>query len=609
MTPTGYAYVYTGTLAGLSNQPQWVGFGEQDGDGFGTAVNTAGDVNNDDVDDIIIGAPYFDGAAGSDSGRTYVFYGPISSIVQAPDWIGEGGEIGFYAGGLFGYSVSTAGDVNLDGFDDVIIGEPFGRSEIIQGRALIYTGTLSGLVMPGTGEPAGIYDSAWMSDGSDWGDSEYGTSVSVAGDVNGDGFSDVVVGAPQYSDIVPAGGAVYVYTGTNPIINMSTFEDPNWTVYSNIPDAMLGYDVGTAGDVDLDGFDDVVMGAPQFDNTIIPGLVNAPNGGGAFVYLGSPSGFDNSWELSSNVANAKLGTSVGTAGDVNGDGYADVIIGAPEMPSPNNTFGEAFSFYGSGMISGLKAFNDSPTNLGEPTLLWTEVYTGGVLNYEWDLGDGALFYGPQIAYVYQQPGYYTAIVTATSLTDQMTATTAVTISESTLIDPVNGGQLSFFNEETGFGTGLNIPPGAVSDTLKLSFTPLTTITQPSPPNSLGYYFDLNTDVPDHQIFLPMIVNGDDGGTKTGGETAVVNPLAGESVTNSYDFNVPVTITIVYSDMGETNPEDLLLKYWKIDDQAWVDIVEECNARNDGFLYKYDYPPGEDFFTATICHLSRFSVAG
>jgi len=600
MTPTGYAYVYTGTLAGLSNQPQWVGFGEQDGDGFGTAVNTAGDVNNDDVDDIIIGAPYFDGAAGSDSGRAYVFYGPISSAVQSPDWIGEGGEIEYYADGLFGYSVSTAGDVNGDDFDDVIIGEPFGRSEVIQGRALIYTGTLSGLFMPGSGEPAGIYDAAWMSDGPDWGNSEYGASVSVAGDVNGDGFSDVVVGAPQYSDIVPTGGAVFVYTGTHPIINMSTFEDPNWTVYSNIPDAMLGYDVGMAGDVDLDGYDDVIMGAPQFDNTIIPESENALNGGGAFVYRGSPFGFDSVWEFSSDVANAKLGTSVGTAGDVNGDGYADVIIGAPEMPSPNSTLGEAFSFYGSGAISGLQAFNDSPTNLGEPTLLWTEIDTGGVLDYAWDLGDGALFYGPQAAYVYPQPGYYTAIVTATSLTDQMTATTAVTVSASSLIPP-SGGELNFFNEETGFGTGIYIPPGAVSGTFKLSYTPVSTPTQPSPENSIGYYFDLNTDVPDHQVFLPIIVSGDDGE----GGTAVPNSFARESVNNSYEFNVPITMTIVYTDTGLTEAEELNLKlpYWNTDQQAWIDIAEECDLS-----HTYMYYPDDNYFTVQVCHLSRMSVA-
>jgi hypothetical protein len=227
------------------------------------------------------------------------------------------------------------------------------------------------------------------------------------------------------------------------------------------------------------------------------------------------------------------------------------------------------------------------------------------LGYAWDLGNGALAYGEKVEYVYPQPGYYTAIVTATSLTDQMTATTAVTVSASSLINPVTGGEFKFVNEATGFGTGVNIPPGAVSETFKLTYTPLTTITQPSPTNSLGYYFDLNTDVPDNQVFLPMIMNG----SASGGGTAVVNPLARESVTNSYDFNVPVTITIVYTDTGLINPEDLLLKYWNAADQEWVDIVAECNARNDGFLYKYDYPPGEDFFTATICHLSRFSVAG
>ena len=603
-SPTGKAFVYLGTPAGLSNQPIWEGVGEQAEDGFGTAVNTAGDVNGDGFDDIIIGAPYYDSIAGADSGRAYVFHGPLSMPIQPPDWIGEGGDVGIYFGGQFGYSVSTAGDVNQDGYKDVIIGEPLGKAELIQGRAVIFTGTVSGLLMPAGGTPAGIYDAAWSSEGPTNSISLYGAAVGVAGDVNDDGFSDVIVGAPQYAEFTaPPTGAAFVFTGTNPIGNMNNTVDlfTNWALFVDNQNSLFGYAVGTAGDVDQDGFDDVIVGAPQFDNDFIPGLIAAPSGGGAFVYRGGPSGFVDSWELSSNVANAKLGTSVGTAGDVNGDGYADIIVGAPEMPSPDSTAGEAFSFYGSGQIVNLQAFNDSPTTLGLPTKLWAEVDAGGFLSYDWDLGDGSVSDKDVVAHTYTHPGYFTAVITATSLTDQMTATTAVTISKNSLIDPINGGHLEFVNEETGFGTKVDIPPGAVSQTLKLSYTPLITITNPSPPNSLGYYFDMNVDLPDHQIFLPMIVNGEG----SGGGTAVVNAIhSPDTTTESYFFAKPVTVTIVYNDDGLTPSEELSLKllYWNKAQQDWIDIAAECGLEDT-----YVYYPDDNYYTVQVCHLSQFGV--
>lgn len=632
ISPTGKAFVYAGSVTGLNNQPLWVGSGEQAGDGFGTAVNTAGDVNGDTYDDIIIGAPYFDTDSiyGIDEGRAYVFSGEdvMNGVADpAEAWRAESDL--FDAAAAFGYAVGTAGDVDQNGYDDVIIGAPYYDPDGEVGYAGIFSGTAAGLTGGWDGPVVLANESDWnMQLWSSMG-AAYGFSVGTAGDVNGDGYDDVVVGAPQYDNggTGAATGAVFVHLGTNPINYMPTSPDPAWMDSLASPNARLGHEVGTAGDVDLDGYDDVIAGAPQFDNDYNLGFVNAPNGGGAFVYRGGLTGFVDSWELSSNEGNAKLGTSVGTAGDVNGDGYADVIIGAPEMTSPVYSAGAAFSVYGSGMISGLQAFNDSPTNLGESTLLWTDIYTGGILGYDWDLGNGALAYGEKVDYVYPQPGYYTAIVTATSLTDQMTATTAVTVSASSLINPVTGGSFSYVNGTTGFGTGLDIPPGAVTDTLKLTYTPLTTIQQPSPDNSLGYYFDLNTEAPDapaHQLFLPMIVKGSAGG----GETAVGSTSAGAtgvgatnvaasidsiaSPTDSYVFAKPVTVTIVYNDDGLTLDEELRLKllYWNKDllpTPDWVDIVEECNDLNDGYTYGYQYHPNENYFTVQVCHLSQFGV--
>ncbi len=608
LTPRGKAHVYLGSGSGLSDQPVWTGVGDQDGDEFGTAVNTAGDVNGDDYDDIIIGAPSYDilGDNVPNGGRAYVFSGQDVTNGQSAfslAWQAEN-DIEYSASG-FGSSVGTAGDVDQNGFADVIIGAPYYAPEGLTGYAGIFSGTVAGLPGSWGNIPVDASSAAWHTVDSSLSDSEYGTAVGFAGDVNGDGFDDVIVGAPYYTEFSGASsGAAFIFTGTNPIGNMNTNVDAftSWSLATGVDNALFGYAVGTTGDVDQDGYDDVIVGAPQFDNAVNPNKVTAPQGGGAFVYLGSPAGFDNSWELTSNVADAKLGTSVGTAGDVNGDGYADIIIGAPQMPSPDSTAGEAFSYYGSGQILNLQAYNDSPTTLGNATKLWAEVDEGGFLGYAWDLGDGTTSDKVAFDHVYTEPGYFTAVITATSLTDQMTATTAVTVSASSLINPATGGEFKFVNEATGFGTGVNIPPGAVSETFKLTYTPLTTITQPSPANSLGYYFDLDTELPDYQVFLPVVMNG----AANGGGTAVVNSIAGTSTTDSYIFATPITVTIVYSDTGLTleEEENLKLLYWNIEFQDWIDIAQECNLENT-----YIYHPDENYYTVQVCHLSRFSVAG
>ncbi len=601
-SPTGRALVFAGSPGGLLPAPLWVKDGEQPGDGFGMAVNTAGDVNGDNVDDIIIGAPYFDGGS-EDDGRAYVFYGPISSASLTPDWVAEGGVPDIYAGGLFGYAVSTAGDVNQDGFADVIIGEPLADNDGPVGLAALFGGSPNGLVQPGTG-PASRDDADWVSFGDFAYGSWFGAAVGLAGDVNGDGFDDVIVGAPQYSYREIYGeGAAFVFTGTTPISNVNPLPDNSWTFYGGVSDAMLGHAVGSAGDIDQDGYDEVIVGAPQYDNDVFPNKQpQAIHGGGAFILHGAPSGWDWIWEFSSNIPEAKLGTSVGTAGDVNGDGYADVIFGTPQMANPGGTLGEAFALFGSGQIEGLTAFNDSPTTLGQPTQFGATFDAGGALEFAWDLGDGAQAVGAFVQHVYAHPGQYTAVLTATSFTDEMTATTAVTVSQSSLINPVSGGHLEFVNEETGFGTKVDVPPGAVTETLQLSYTPLTTITQPSPENSVGYYFDLNTGPPNfaHQLYLPLVVKGEGGGT------AVSHPNDIASPASSYTFAKPVTVTIVYTDAGLTPQEELSLKllYWNKEQQDWLDIALECDLEDT-----YAYFPEQNYFTVQVCHLSRFSVAG
>lgn len=167
----------------------------------------------------------------------------------------------------------------------------------------------------------------------------FGWSVAGGCDVNGDGYADVIVGAPTP-------GAAYVFHGGPTGIADAT--GPTATTQITGGSDSFGTSVAGAGDVNGDGFADVIVGAPNFSAT-----QNAE--GGAFVYFGSALGVPNSSEASADVrlvsgqASALLGQSVASAGDVNKDGGADVIVGAylyETNPPTDNDEGVAFVYYG-----------------------------------------------------------------------------------------------------------------------------------------------------------------------------------------------------------------------------------------------------------------------
>ncbi len=137
---------------------------------------------------------------------------------------------------------------------------------------------------------------------------------------------------------------------------------PGWTGESNQAGANFGKSVATAGDVNGDGFSDVIVGAWYFDG-------GESYEGKAFVYYGSATGLNTtaSWSAEGNQANANFGVSVGTAGDVNGDGYADVIVGASGFDSPEIDGGKTFVYYGS--ATGLNTVEDWTENGGQAHIL------------------------------------------------------------------------------------------------------------------------------------------------------------------------------------------------------------------------------------------------
>ena len=275
-------------------------------DYYGYSVSSAGDVNSDGFSDFIIGAPFND-AGGTDAGRAYIYYGSYVIDYNA-DVILTGSTVN----GKLGYSVSSAGDVNRDGYDDVIVGATGISSNT--GNAFVYYGgsfmnNIADVVISGE-NPGDLF----------------GNSIAHAGDVNGDGYSDVVIGAYGYSSYT---GRAYAYFGAAIMDNIADLIFSSGDVGS-----VYGYSVASAGDVNSDGFKDI----------IISELEDPSNYGKAFLYYGSQN-MDNTPDLTMTGATPLdfFGSSVSSAGDMNGDGYDDIIVGAYYF---NSQAGASYIFFG-----------------------------------------------------------------------------------------------------------------------------------------------------------------------------------------------------------------------------------------------------------------------
>lgn len=245
-------------------------------------------------------------------------------ITLDPDWLADGGQLS----AEFGYSVSAVGDVNADGYPDVIIGAPkYDNGVYREGAAFIYYGASQGLAS----NPGWIASSALSG-------ARFGHSVAGIGDVNCDGVADIAVGAPRFNQDHPEEGAVYVFYGSP----AGPSPSPDWMAQSNVKSAQLGSAVSGAGDVNDDGCADLLVGAPLYTN-------GQTSEGAVFLFLGSPSGLATSpaWMMESDQDYAMLGAALSPAGDVNGDGFADALVSAPQFESGEIEEGRVFAFYGS----------------------------------------------------------------------------------------------------------------------------------------------------------------------------------------------------------------------------------------------------------------------
>ena len=320
----GAAYLFLGSRNGLSAKPAWSMEGPQGGSQFGQSVASAGDINHDGYDDIIIGIPGRSNGQASE-GSAVVYLGSSSGLSGVPAWQVESNVVL----ALFGYSVAAAGDVNGDGFGDVVIGAlQQSKTATGEGQAYVYLGSSQGLATT----------AAWSVAGSiRWG--QFGVSVSSAGDVNRDGFSDIIVGEHNYSDTQRKGGRVQLFLGS-PTGPSAT---PNWSFAPQVSyQAQFGYSVASVGDINRDGYADVIIGARGYSATPVART------GGAFLFLGSAQGLSScaQWIGTSDQPGSIFGVSVGGAGDTNGDGKGDLVVGSAYYSASQASSGAGMVFMG-----------------------------------------------------------------------------------------------------------------------------------------------------------------------------------------------------------------------------------------------------------------------
>ncbi|MDZ8134730.1 MAG: hypothetical protein RM049_05420 [Nostoc sp. DedQUE04] len=345
------------------------------GDASGFSVSNAGDINNDGIDDLIIGASNASPNGKDSAGQTYVVFGGTNlgsgGTFNPSDLNGTNGFIinGIAAGDASGFSVSNAGDINNDGIDDLIIGaysadrngkDFVGQSYVVFGGTNLGSGGTFNLSdLDGT--------NGFLINGIAAGDAS-GFSVSNAGDINNDGIDDLIIGASNASPNgnYLAGQSYVVFGGTNlgsgGTLNLSSLNGTNGFIINGIAEYdNLGDLVSNAGDINNDGIDDLIIGAEADagQSYVVFGGTNLGSGGTFNLFdLNGTNGFI--------IINALVNLSASNAGDINNDGIDDLIFGTPiASPNDKSSAGQTYVVFGGTNLGSGGTLNLSDLNLSD----------------------------------------------------------------------------------------------------------------------------------------------------------------------------------------------------------------------------------------------------
>ncbi len=301
-------------------------------DRAGLSVSAAGDIDGDGFDDLLVGAPGHDHGA-ANAGAAYLIFGrqaDIGDLDLASLAADEGIRIaGIAASDYAGYSVSSAGDVDGDGFDDILIGA-YGRDGY-QGVAYLVFGRPDniGAIDLAALDPADGFAIVGGAAGA-----KAGIRVAAAGDLNGDGFGDIAVGADGHDGGGLDAGMVHVIFGRDTGFETVDLADldpaDGFSIQGEAAGDRLGLQVAGAGDVNADGYGDLILGA--FNDS------KGEAAGAVYLIFGREAGFGpidlaglaaaDGIKIAGGAAGDAAGIGAAGAGDVNGDGFDDLVVGA-----------------------------------------------------------------------------------------------------------------------------------------------------------------------------------------------------------------------------------------------------------------------------------------
>jgi serine/threonine-protein kinase len=295
-TPSG---AVTARAIPLAELPSMTLTGEAAYDLFGHNTAAVGDVDRDGFDDVLIAAPQH-AAGGANRGKVYLYRGASAGLETQPSWTATGTVDQQH----FGYSLAAATNV-LDGLTDVIVGAPGSAHAGDVGRVFVFGGTRDGL----SHEPVQTLTVDRVG-------TSFGYAVAT-GDVNHDGADDLLVGEPFALET--HNGRAFLYLSKDG----SFAREPAWSA-TGPAGSWFGLDLSLGGDVNHDGYADAVIGAPNA--SLGPDLVEC---GAAYVYMGSAVGLDSIPSILPGCqAGGHFGRDAAFAGDLDADGFSDVVIGA-----------------------------------------------------------------------------------------------------------------------------------------------------------------------------------------------------------------------------------------------------------------------------------------